>query len=415
MQMISLYFNCRITGKNLIPNSVVSGFFYPVIYPKNSQASSYSQAEVLLEVIKSYSSIEFDVAIFNISLDSDDDELCKNIDRTIHAYIKANRIVVVFARPSTIEEWRGDLVKASQLIKANTPVLVAMNHDHLFVDYTPAIFNQAVESIFPESEDNFGKALVYSHTPESMAELVNNRFCQSIDGLLYKQKASKHLSSILVMTMETLESYISKVKKTNGYIGRLIDWPNVFYGMFTLKVFYFPREFFRHFDGYGHITGLRSMVDLRQDIGRVEFPDPSFGLTKLVDFYYAQWLNCFLIYMRDAFSLGRNLGKDEKAAFIGAIENSLTLFQRGYIDSDCQSGILPEQWKRPLEDALRGHVYYHANELHAMLANEIILMRTSKARQFYKSLIIKIQHLIPFKFINQYKLLYQLNRERNKK
>jgi hypothetical protein len=45
------------------------------------------------------------------------------------------------------------------------------------------------------------------------------------------------------MTIETLDSYISCINKSNDYIGRLIDWPGVTYKPFTLKVFNFPREF----------------------------------------------------------------------------------------------------------------------------------------------------------------------------
>lgn len=411
--MISLYFNCRVTGKNLISNGVGSGFFYPVIYPKNSQDLNLTQIEVLLEVIKSYSSIEFDVAVFNISVDVEDDSMC--IANAIEEYIRANRIIVSFVRPSSLKEWQDDLVRVSELIRPNSPVLVVMNHDHIFVDYRPIVFGQIIEKIFPESDNNFGKALVYSHAPEAIAELINNRYCLSKDGIPYKQKDSKHLSSILVMTIETLDSYISCIHKSNDYIGRLIDWPGITYKSFTLKVFNFPREFFRHFDGYGHITGLRSLEDSRRSINAVQFPDLMLGIPALADFYYARWINCFMIYIRDELTVNRGLCSSEKDAFVRAIENSFNLFQRGYIDADCESGILPAVLRNKLDNALRSQVYYHANELHVMLENEIALMRTSKSRQLYKILINQIKNLIPFKFINQYKLIFQLERERNKK
>ena len=134
-----------------------------------------------------------------------------------------------------------------------------------------------------------------------------------------------------------------------------------------------------------------------------------------IDFYYRLWINCFAIYIRDRLNIGRGFWRSEKEIYVSAIENSLELFKKGYINPDFKNGILPMAIVKQVEDALRGHIYYHANELHAMLANEIILMRTSKSSKVYKSLINKIKYLIPFKFINQYKLLYQLNRERNKK
>jgi hypothetical protein len=122
-----------------------------------------------------------------------------------------------------------------------------------------------------------------------------------------------------------------------------------------------------------------------------------------------------MIYIRDEMAVNRGLCNSEKDIFVCAIENSLNLFQRGYIDADCESGILPAVLRNQLDNAVRSQIYYHANELHVMLANEIALMRLSKTRQVYRILINQIKNLIPFKFINQYKSLFQLKRERNKK
>lgn len=411
--MISLYFNCRVTGRNLISNGVGSGFFYPIIYPKNSQDLNLTQVEVLLNVIKSYSSINFDIAVFNISIDSQDIESIANISKAIEEHIKANKIVASFARPSSLKEWQCDLARVSKLIGANSPVLIVMNHDHAFVDYTPLIFNQIIENIFPESSDNFGKALLYSHAPESIAELINGRYCLTSDGIPYKQKVSKDLSSILVMTMETLDSYILSIDDSSDYIGRLIDWPGVTYQSFTLKVFNFPREFFRHFDGYGHVTGLRGLKDSRQDLAEVQFLDLIFDVSALVDFYYTNWINCFMLYIRDELSINRNFYKTEKDVFISSIENSLILFQRGYIEADCDSGILPAAIKDTLKNALRSQIYYQANELYLVLSNEITLMRPRGLKNFIKIKIKYIRNLLPFYLINQIKLLHKLKRKRN--
>lgn len=411
--MISLYFNCRVTGRNLISNGVGSGFFYPIIYPKNSQDFNLTQVEILLKVIKSYSSIKFDKAVFNIDIDSKDVELTSIISRTIEEHIKANKTIMGFARPSSLREWQCDLLRVSELIGANLPVLIVMNHDHAFVDYTPLVFNQIIKNIFPELSDNFGKALLYSHAPESMAELINGRYCLTSDGIPYKQKGSKDLSSILVMTMETLDAYISSIDDSSDYIGRLIDWPSVTYKSFTLKVFNFPREFFRHFDGYGHVTGLRGFKDSRQSLAEVKFPDLIFDVPALVDFYYANWINCFMLYIRDELSINRNFYKTEKDAFISSIENSLVLFQRGYIEADCESGILPMAMKDTLKNALKSKIYYQANELYLVLSNEITLMRPRGLKNFIKIYIKYIKNLLPFYLINEYKLLHKLKRKRN--
>jgi hypothetical protein len=412
--MLSLYFNCRISNKSLIANGVSAGFFYPVIYPKIAPAIEYSQVQVLIKVIKSYSNLEFDAAIFNISLDDGDESIFLEISAVIDTYIRAKNINVSFLRPSTVDEWRHDLVRVSKLIKEQTPVLVVMNHDHLFVDYNAQAFGKIVTSVFSNLNENFGKALVYSHAPESIAELSSGYFNCSQYGIPFKQKDARYLSSILVMTLETLIAYLQRMKEPSNYIGRLIDWPGVTYDRFTLKVFNFPREFFKHFDGYGHFTGLRNIEDLRNGLTKVEFPCASRGVSVLVNFYYGLWVNCFLIYIRDILSNERSFLKGNKKIYISAIERSLNLFKKGYIELDFQSGLLPENTMKELEDALRSHIYYHANDLHILLNNEILLMYPNKFSHVLNKFKYKIKNLIPLCLKNQYQLFFRLREADNK-
>ena len=62
--MISLYFNCFLTENTTDQLSYGHrGWFYPVTYPRPLNVESISQIDILIKVIKSYSTIEFDVVV----------------------------------------------------------------------------------------------------------------------------------------------------------------------------------------------------------------------------------------------------------------------------------------------------------------------------------------------------------------
>ena len=409
--MLSLYFNCRITKINLKEIDINTHHFYPVMYPQSCHSKYLSQREVLLKTLESYIPIKFNVAVFNIAFDSID----KNIENQITTLIKdnytANKIVINFTRPSYLNEWKKDVDYLSSLIEKNDPLLVVMNHDHLFIDYTPYVFENTVNKVFQKTVSNFRKTLVYSHAPQIISQLLDKSFLKREDGIYWREQANS-VGSIVIMTVETLQYFLRKALcSESDYMGRLIDWGDIRYDKFLWIMHVYPREFFKHIDGYGHSTGLRMISDLREiSHESLQFPGDSQWAT-LINFYYQKWLDCYVLLIRDSLRLiiwwpipKRQLFKNisHKQLFRNAIERSLDLFKAGYLEADVMAGLLSDNKIDRIESTLRSHIYYYGNTLYQSIMTDIELMKKDKVfeQKMYIRAIIK--KLTPFVIINYY-------------
>lgn len=393
--MLSLYFNCRLTEQRRAPDKLDSGYFYPVTYPQRAGTEALSQYEVLLKALSSYAVIKFDVAIFNMAIDFSDDSMQEELKRLILGGYSAKKVIIRFTRPSTVEGWKRDVTEASTLIETNSPVLVVMNHDHPFIDYTPDVFTALVEKVFPESESNFGKVLYYSHAPEVISWAVNGRgdtkFTRQCGGIFKSDVINHWIDSICVMTLATLGHIWSSAKYNGSYIGR-IDWLSVEYSRLGLTAYVFPREFFKHFDGYGHLTGMRLISDISTAKSTaLHFPSDG-DINEIMDFYYQRWVDCYLLAVRDSLRSGNFFVASTKSLFVKAIEESLDLFRIGYLEADVTEGLIHEQRMNTIEAALRSRIYYFGNHLFDTLNTDIRLLEGDAVDKFKK--------LIPFLFIS---------------
>ena len=387
--MLSLYFNCRLTGQRLTVDSADSGYFYPVTYPQRVSTEIYNQYAVLLKTIESYAVFKFDTIIFNLAIDFIDDRIEEEIKKLIINNYSANKITIKMTRPSTVKEWINDTAYASTEIKKNSPVLVVMNHDHPFVDYTPRAFNAFVEAVFPDSENNLGKALYYSHAPEVISWAVNGRgdtkFINHNESIFKSEVIDNWIDTICVMTMETLAHIWSKAKFNGSYIGRL-DWVGAEYSQLALTTYVFPREYFKHFDGYGHITGMRLISDIGNSMStRLKYPGKN-DISSLVDFYYQRWLDTQLLSVRDSLRSRVFSVKSRKSLFVMAIEESLDLFRVGYLNVDVAAGLIDERRMLIVEGALRRHIYYYGNSLFDSIKTDILLMEGNAISKFKRFL-----------------------------
>jgi hypothetical protein len=77
--MLSLYFNCKLTGKKLTADRLDSGYYYPVTYPKKMGVEEFNQYKVMLKTIESYAVFKFDIVIFNLDIDLLDEDLKKEV------------------------------------------------------------------------------------------------------------------------------------------------------------------------------------------------------------------------------------------------------------------------------------------------------------------------------------------------
>jgi hypothetical protein len=378
--MLSLYFNCRITEQPLTPDKLNSGWFYPITFPKSINSERSSQYEVLVKTIESYAKIKFDVIVFNIEIDNIDDEKKNQIKQLIEKY-SANKIILNFSRPSTIEEWIENVSEMQIHIKENTPVLVCMNHDHVFVDYTTIVFNRVLENVFNETENNYGKALYYSHAPEVISWAINGHgninFTKQNNGIFKSELSENWLDCICVMTIETLQNIWHQAKFKGDYIGRF-DWKDVSYCNLGITIYVFPREFFKHYDGYGHVTGIRLISEFNSNMVDEREYAKNDNINEQVNIYYQKWLDCFIIQIRDKFKSQKILKESEKSKFINAVEESLTLFKYAYLEADLDSGIISEKNIKLIENRFRSHVYYMGNSIYNSIIIDINLLNENE-------------------------------------
>ena len=401
--MLSLYFNSRLTTETLNHDSIDSSWFYPATYPRHANANSINQYEVLLRSIKSYAVLKFHTAIFNIAIDLHDNQLEEEIKNCINSNCSADNIIVNFTRPSTLEEWRIDAEYLASLIPPNSPILVIMNHDHPFVDYTPIPFNSLVEQVFGELESNLGKVLYYSHAPEVVSLVANStssdQFTEERHAVFTREVTNNWVVSLWVMTAETFIYILSRANcATSTYMGR-IDWAGITYNGLTLKTYIFPREFFKHRDGYGHVTGIRLISDLR-DPTSVELQHP--GIIEgsaLVEFYYQRWVDTFILAVRDAMrreALTLVFARSSNMHFRRAIEGSLDLFRKGYLESDARAGLIQQRQLNDIASTLRSHIYHNGNNLFELIKTDIILCdgELYKLKNLIRENIPTILHIV---------------------
>ena len=409
--MLSLYFNCRITGKKLIADNIYTHLFYPVAYPKSSNSEYLSQQAVLLKTLESYVPIKFNVAVFNIAIDSIEKDIETQIITLIRDNYSANKIVINFSRPSYLNEWKKDIEYLSSLIEKNDPLLVVMNHDHIFIDYTPDVFESTVNKVFQKTESNFLKTLVYSHAPEWISYLLDKSFVKNEDGIFQREQPNT-VASIVIMTVETLQYFLTKALcSESDYIGRVMDWEDIMYQPVPLIMHVYPREYFKHIDGYGHVTGLRMISDLRE-VGHdsLLFPGDS-QWAPLINFYYQKWLDCYVLLIRDSLRLiiwwpipKRQLFKNisNKQLFRNAIERSLDMFKTAYLEQDVIVGLLDKNKVDFIQSALRSHIYYYGNTLFQSVMTDIELMKKDKIFETKMRIRAIIKKMTPSVIINYY-------------
>ncbi len=382
--MLSIYFNCKLVASPAVSNSSDHHFFYPVVYPKSYDSLPISKFEILKKTLITYRVFKFNVAIFNLDLESLTDK--KIIKKIIKNNIFAKKIIINFKRPNTIIDWKKDVKKIMKLIPKNEPVLVSMNHDHPYIDYNAKYFLNNINLIFKKNEKNFKKVYYYSHASEVTSWIFNPsdlKFKKYKSGLYISNKINHWLDSICVMTIETLDHIWKNIEYKKNYIGRF-DWSGVKFSKLNLTAFASPREQFRHYDGYGHVSGIRILTQSDAFL-RISEAKEDLQLTK---FYYQKWLDTYLIALRD--KLRRNFFTflSKKDLFARFVEISLMSMDEVYFLPDLKEGFLNNKQYSIIKQKLRNHIYYMSNFLISEIYTEINISRNLR-RKFFDLFIHK--------------------------
>jgi len=379
--MLSLYFNCFITEDKKNDLSYGDrGFFYPVTYPRPFLSGSMSQFDILIKVIESYSVIEFDVAVFNLDIPFSTDKIRRQIEELIIENITYKKLYLSFKRPSTVSDWAGDIENYKNIFKKESPLLVVMNHDHPFVDYTASSFECVVENVFPPLEENFGKVLCYSHAPEFVSNAMNDVDFFQISPCLYKKDhINNWVDSLCIMTSETLIHIWKRLIYDGEYIGRF-DWPGSSFNSLDLTMYIHTREYFRHYDNYGHVTGMRLFSEFQANT-KYPINTPVFiDKNDMVDFYYQKWIDCFLLSIRDHMINQRFNLKPIKKVLIEVVRKTIVHFKISYLESDVKNKIITEEDLFFLESAVSNKIYYKLNSTFNEILIDVKLLQIGKVK-----------------------------------
>ena len=375
--MLSLYFCCRITTTPLHSGSDGnSGFFYPTPYPRNQRAGNDSQLDILVHSLTSFAPLKFRNAIINIQVDGGFESDCSRISSAINDSINSVHTKIRFARASSLREWQAEARSLSDELGASEILLVSMNHDHFYSDYNPDALDRAVQSVFGGPvADRHGKLLSYTHAPELISDALLNRGWNQHGDNLYRNSACvRFVDCTHIMTCSTLCYIWDSVLEAPDYLGRF-DWPGVKFRDMRLEKYVRLREFFRHYDGYGHVTGMRLFSDVREAVtGRSASTDVSDSSCN-IDFHYQKWLDSYALFLRN-YIVSKNWPLQRRSVlFRKALEISLAVYHDSVLKEDANEGVA--SFKSEILRDLRSKVFYNANWIYSQILVDIELMPVS--------------------------------------
>ena len=389
-----LYFNTKIISRTI--HEFNKNSFYPVIAPKDEVVNNKYKFnfKILKEPLKSYSKLNFEYAIFNIELEEKKDEL--ELEEVISSFFSMTKKELRFERPSTQKGWVNDIKRLSKFKKK--PIFTVFNHDHIFLDHQLNTFKKIVKDVFQGDPTDFKKVFYYSHAPEIMSMI----FSKETPYLINKVKDNKHLysfkylnfsiDSFAIMTYETLAYIFNSIIKHPKYIGRM-DWPGLYFKKLKIEAIVYPREFFSHYEGYGHVTGTK----LYKNIHKVESLK-KLSPQEILDFYYIKWLNISFLFLRDSL---RNKSKNLREKYQKSIETSIETFLATYVEEDFHNKAIEKATFEMVVFNLRSKIYKNANEIFLQISVDNQL-GFSKSNQIKKAFKDKLKNTIAYPFYIKY-------------
>jgi hypothetical protein len=367
-KQIGLYVNTMLTNSPAIASSASSP-----IYPRpRSPEDAIQKFEVLRLSLRSMASLPVNKVLYNIELGDGFDGIVKEaVDHMIHEFFPNAEFRTELKRPTSLQEWQASSRFASCFFGPNTPVVCCFNHDHIFVDYNAEPLLNVIEKIFGEIAD-FHAFLGYSHTPECISQAHNceayrHRLASTL-GMeldfhsfrmhtesLYSYVEVGKIDGIFVTTPQGLERLWLSARSQVAYIPRP-DWPGVDFPETNFVKYLCTREFFRHFDGYGHVTTIPRYLGLSFDdfdigsgvmksrIPLFQFtrePDASYDdkwVERLAEAYAHLFKDVYLLSMRDYLFWCLTM-TTERPALAQAMEKAYQVFRKTYLEADIENDV----------------------------------------------------------------------------
>ena len=388
-----LYFSSKIFKDKSFEYSKNKNYTYPIVNAKkNFIEERVQELDVLKKSIASFSQIYFKVVIFNLDVEDSivHDELRIFIQK---AFSAADSIIVDFTRPSTVGDWKK---KASDLLEEfgdKDPVIIVMNHDHIFVDYQRDVFVDVVRTFMDYPEQN--KVLYYSHCAELLSWALNGRgnvrYKRNRDNFFVGSELNHWIDSFIVLNFRTFLNIWRRVNFGGPYIGR-IDWPGVRFSDLGLITYIFPREFFRHYDGYYHVTGMRIDGIFKPESDFPILCPAKMTLENKSDFYFQKWLDISFLAVRDYMLKYRNIFGLDKYYFIAILEQTREIFEISVLKNDLKAGIINNSEFEILCYSLHNRIYFDANKIYLEIQTDIQINFRFNIRNLFNTFSFIFRH-----------------------
>jgi len=265
---LGLYVNTMLTASVAVPTRELKP-----IYRSETPMDSQMKIQILILSLKSLKCLNIRKIILNIDCDEFYSGGTEEVLDAAKAIFCDAEIVSEKTRPTNLSAWNQSAELAQDFFGPENPIICVFNHDHIFVDHVPEIFQYQINTLFKENKEVY---LCYSHAPETISFLGNHqaylyRLSKSMsfdlpvsppqripDTKLFHHLSRNHIDGIFVTTAKGLKKLWGAACVRTSYAPRP-DWPGVTFSGAVFNIVSTKREFFRHFDGYGHVSAIPSL------------------------------------------------------------------------------------------------------------------------------------------------------------
>lgn len=355
---LGLYVNVLLTGEAVWAKAGAAP-----LYPRRCHATDTNRKEEVLDLsLTSIRDLPIEKIILNIEATKEYDGAPERLFARVRELFPRAEVHREPKRPTNLHAWMQSTTFAEKVFGPTMPVICFFNHDHIFVDYRPEPFLRAVETVF-SAKDNRSAFLGYSHAPETISLIFDHRASLvrlwHVNGLepgimppvrqaasLYKCCVKGSIDGIFVTTTAGLRYLWSNAIMRESYTPRP-DWKGVSFPGVLFDVYLTGREFFRHFDGYGHVTSLREGFALSLEqlggqpraamhvppVYRHQTPCDDIDLETEARSYVSVFMDLCSLAARDAMFADR-IGHSVTGSHRGVVERLYTLFDEAYLSSE---------------------------------------------------------------------------------
>ena len=145
------------------------------------------------------------------------------------------------------------------------------------------------------------------------------------------------------------------------------DWAGIEFKKMNIKISVVPISFFKHYDGYGHITGIRTNRLFSEEV-LFRLNTSSISISSA----YREYLEVFYIYFRDSLIDCKYKGFNRKAFFIDIAEHCFNFFLNSNLRTLYRNKMTEEQLLFVIQE-IRELFYFDFNLIYGVIQEDVNL------------------------------------------